>query len=224
MITALIDKITAEIRNIKTKYDISLIPFEKLTLKSDRTVDAIESSIGYRLEWTETFGVMFLQKSLRLYEGWVKNGEFKFRRTSSSGRNSFIPIVSSKIYKESDKVSINAKIGFHPFVFLLLICIISFALFLFVSSITSSQYNETMLKLMSEIEQMRDSFGEERYQELVQLQEPSNNVVVSFLFVVAPYVISMIFFNIEARELKNHLREIVQRTDSIDEGTKDSLL
>jgi len=204
MIKSIIDK-------IKHEYDISLIPFEKLTLTSDRKLDEIQSSLGNRLEWTETFGMAFHKKSFRKYEGWIKNGEFKFRRILKSGRNSFIPIVTGKICEESEKVKINARIEFHKFVSIFLICFIFFALIMFALDISSRQSNDTIIETISEIENVKELLGEEKYNEIFTKKEQSNDIGFSLLFVIVPYFISVIFFNIEARIVKNDLREILQK-------------
>jgi hypothetical protein len=169
MIKSMIDKINAE-------YDISVIPFEKLTLTSTRDFDLIQSSIRQRLEWTETFELTSRKKSFRKYEGWIKNGEFKFRRILKSGRNSFIPIVSGRIYQDNERVKIDTKIEFQRFTSIFLIVFISFALIMFILNTSSIR---------------------------------SNNSGFSLLLVIVPYIVSVVFFNIESRNLKNDLREII---------------
>ena len=214
MIKSIIDK-------IKTVYDISLIPFEKLTLTSDRKLEEIQSSIGSRLEWTETFGMAFHKKSFRKYEGWIKNGEFKFRRILKSGRNSFIPIVSGKICQDSERVKIDTRIEFHKFVSIFLIGYISFALIMFALNISSRQSNDTIIETIPEIENVKELLGEEKYNEIFQQKEQSSNSGFSLLFVIVPYLISVIFFNIESRIVKNDLREMLQITDNYDAEDKE---
>ncbi len=157
---------------INRKYNISLIPYEKLRITSLVELEDIKTSLGNKLEWTEIFGMSFHKTSDKKYEGWIRNKEFKLRRILKGGINSFIPIVSGKIFQETDKLKVSMTIKLHWFVSFFLLAFIIFSLILF----------------------------------------DTDNIRFSLLFMILPYFISVVFFNIESKIVKADLIDLFLKT------------
>ena len=199
-----------KIKKYYSDNEISLMPYESIELTSSFNIDEIKSVLGNKLEWTEMFGLAFHKKSFKKYEGWINNDEFKFRRILKSGSNSFIPIVSGKIIRENQNSKIEVNIRFHRFVNIFLICFIAFALLLIGLNLFSSQNNDILINSDIDIENIREILGEDKYNEFFYEKEVSKNIGFGLLFVIFPYLVSLFFFNIELKSVKDDLREILK--------------
>ena len=190
--------------------EICLIPYEKIELTSSRNTNEIKSGIGLKLEWTETFGMAFHKKSFKKYEGWIINNEFKFRRILKSGNNSFIPIVSGKIIQENQSSKIEVDIRFHKFAYILLVCFIVFSVLLIGLDLFPSQNNDILINSDIQIENIRKILNEDKYSEYFSKEEASRNIGSGLFFIILPYIVSLIFFNIESKLVKDDLRELLK--------------
>ena len=185
---------------------MNLLPFEKLELKSSLTENEILTKLKNDVEENTVLGLTFTTNSNKDYEGFVNNNTFKIRRILKSGMNSFIPTVSGIIIENKTGTKIRIKIQLHKVISIFLIVMTMFMGVLLVVSNNSRIETNKMNIEFSQNELFKENLPEDAYKEL---SATKNFDWLNLLFVVAPYIVTIIFYNHESDLVKIKLNKIL---------------
>lgn len=191
---------------------MTLLPFENVKLYSTLSQNEVENTIKNNIAWNKELGITFTKNSLKDYEGFVENRTFKIRRILKFGVNSFIPIVSGNISQTSNGSIIELKLRLHKIVMVFTIIFTLFSGSLLITPF-SSEPSEQLTELLND-DLLKETLSQKQYEELKNIANPKeiekeidwNGI---FLF-IAPYLMCTIFFNYEARIVKNELKSILK--------------
>jgi len=194
---------------------MNLLPFENIDFNSPLTESEITDAIKINVAWTTELGLTFTKNSLRDYEGFVDNNTFKIRRILKSGRNSFIPIASGIISKKENGTRIELKLRLHKVVMILAIVFTIFSGSLIITSLLNKplekeQFKESLNELLNDEELVREMLSQNIYEDLESINEPKEMSWIGLLLFITPYLMCTIFFNYEARIVKDKLKTLLK--------------
>ena len=194
---------------------MKLLPFENIKLNSPLSQEEVENTIKNNISWNKEFGIIFRKNSLKDYEGFVEKGAFKIRRILKSGTNSFIPIVSGSIYQTSSGSQIELRLRLHKIVLIFTIIFTLFSGSLLITPFYSGSSEQLTEQINNGL--LKESLSQKQYEELKEITKPKEKEMdwSELLFFFAPYLMFTIFFNYEARIVKNELKSLLKTEKSI---------
>jgi hypothetical protein len=192
---------------------MNLFPFENIVIFSPLSENEIKNSLKNNIEWNTELGMTFNKNSIRDYEGFVQGDKFKIRRILKSGINSFIPIVTGHIIDNVDGSKIALRLRLHRVVMILAIVFTIFSGSIFITRLFSTP-DEQLVELMND-KFVKETFSTEQYAELVNVAKPKGVDWNGLILFIAPYLICTLFFNYEAKIVKNKLKLILKIENDI---------
>lgn len=189
---------------------MNFIPFENITISSPLTNGEIEDVIKHTIESNTKLGLTFTKDSIKEYEGFVGNKNFRIRRILKSGINSFIPIVSGSIHKKENGSKIQLKLRLHKIVSILAIVMTLFFGSLLIMPILNNPLKGEQFKELVNDELIKETLGKQEYKKFKDSINPKEIDSIGFLLFFSPYLMCILFFNYEARIVKNKLKEILK--------------
>lgn len=187
---------------------MNLLPFENIVIFSPLSKNEIKNSLKNNIEWNTELGMTFNKNAIRDFEGFVKGGKFKIRRILKSGINSFIPIVTGHIIDNINGSKIELRLKLHKVVTILAIVFTIFSGSIFITTLFSKP-NEQSVELMND-KFVKERFSTEQYDELLKITKPKGIDWNGLILFISPYLMCIVFFNYEAKIVKNKLNLILK--------------
>lgn len=191
---------------------MNLLPYENTEINSPLSKEEIKAVLESNLDWTDGFEVMYIKYSSKEYEGYVNEDTFSLRRVLKHGRNSFIPIVTGTISRNTDGSSrIELKIRLHKFVSRFLIGVTLFSLLLFLAPMLgSSSTKESQKEHLMEFSTIDEALAEKIVNNSDGKPKPVPLNWNFLYFLTIPYFLSTLLFNNEAIKVKRKLNSILK--------------
>ncbi len=188
---------------------MNFLPFENIKIDSPLTKNEIENSIKKNIAWNTELGLTFTKNSLRDYEGFVENDKFILRRILKSGMNSFIPIASGRIIEKVNGSKVELKLRLHKviIIFAIIMTIFSGSL-LIVPLFNKLTENKQLTELLND-KLLKKTFNQSQYEDLSDITSQSKADWSGLLLVFVPYLMCTLFFNYEAKIIKEKLNIIL---------------
>jgi hypothetical protein len=187
---------------------MNLLPFENIVIFSPLSKNEIKNSLKNNIEWNTELGMTFNKNAIRDFEGFVKGGKFKIRRILKSGINSFIPIVTGHIIDNINGSKIELRLKLNKVVTILAIVFTIFSGSIFITTLFSKP-NEQSVELMND-KFVKERFSTEQYDELLKITKPKGIDWNGLILFISPYLMCIVFFNYEAKIVKNKLNLILK--------------
>jgi hypothetical protein len=189
---------------------MKLIPFENIEIESALTAAEIENSIKKNIACTTELKMLFEKDSHQKYEGFVENDTFVIRRILKNGFNSFIPTAYGTISEGSNggtKISINIRLHKLVMIFVLATTLFT-ALILITMLLSTPDKNEVELEDSYLELGLNEEIAKELASSMTTTKEQSRINWNSLLILVAPYFITLVFYNIESALVKDKIQYI----------------
>jgi hypothetical protein len=187
---------------------MNLLPFENIVIFSPLSKNEIKNSLKNNIEWNTELGMTFNKNAIRDFEGFVKGGKFKIRRILKSGINSLIPIVTGHIIDNINGSKIELRLKLNKVVTILAIVFTIFSGSIFITTLFSKP-NEQSVELMND-KFVKERFSTEQYDELLKITKPKGIDWNGLILFISPYLMCIVFFNYEAKIVKNKLNLILK--------------
>lgn len=191
---------------------MNLLPYENTQINSPLSKEEIKAVLESNLDLTDGFEVMYIKYSSKEYEGYVNEDTFSLRRVLKHGRNSFIPIATGTISKNTDGSSrIELKTRLHKFVSRFLIGVTLFSLLLFLAPMLgSSSTKESQKEHLMEFSTIDEALAEKIVNNSDGKPKPVPLNWNFLYFLTIPYFLSTLLFNNEAIKVKRKLNSILK--------------
>lgn len=174
------------------------IPYKRI-IKENITFDEFDSFIQEKNN-------LILSKE---YIGNKINNGFIIRRNITPSFISFIPVlIGNYEVTENKNYYLKIQICLPKLISIFLIIYIIFSSTFFILKINSHKNSITYIEKTIGINEYAELIGEDNFNKYYLQNNNNNNILFQLFYVILPYIISIIIFNIEFKRLKNDFKSI----------------
>ncbi len=195
-----------------TKFNgISLIPYERLEYKSNRSIEEINSVISEKIEIAPSLNSQIHSSSYKSYQGWVNNNGFDFISIYKQGTATINTTASGRYYENSKGLRINVVIKLQKRINIILLVLMFMVTIFGITNMNNTQPDDYLKESGVNTEELKEILGEEKYNELNNYKEPITETNYEFIIIeLLFYIVIMCLYNFNSKQMKDDLDKMIQ--------------
>lgn len=195
-----------------TKFNgLSLIPYERLEYKSNRSIEEINSVISEKIEIVPSLNSQIHSSSYKSYQGWVNENGFDFISIYKQGTATINTTVSGRYSENSKGLKINVVIKLQKRINIILLLILFMTTIFGITNMNNTQPDDYLKNSGVNNEELKEILGKEKYNEIHNYEEVITETSYEFIIIqLLFYIVIMCLYNFNSKKIKDDLDKMIQ--------------